>query len=109
MSVANSGPLTDEEIVELDEFLIAAEEDEQHLPIDEAHGYLTALVAGHASLSMEEAMQAVWGEPTFKDDEQKQRLTDCLVRLYQDISAKLKEGVALTRLLSRLKMMMAIQ
>lgn len=92
MAITNSSPLTDEEITELDEFLIAAEEGEQCLPIDEAHGYLTALVAGHAALSMEEAMHAVWGEPVFKDDDQKQRMTDCLVRLYQDISEKLKEG-----------------
>ena len=94
MSITNSGPLTDEEIVELDEFLLAAEEDEQRLPIDEAHGYLTGLIVGHASLSMEEAMHAVWGEPAFKDEHEKQYMTDCLVRLYQDISLKLKEGGA---------------
>lgn len=92
MPVANSGPLTDEEAMELDAFLLATEGDEQRLPIDEAHGYLTGLIVGHAPLSMEEAMHAVWGEPAFKDDEEKQHMTDYLVRLYQDIVFKLKEG-----------------
>jgi len=90
MPVANSGPLTDAEALELDEFLLAAEGDEQRLPIDEAHGYLTGLIAGHAALSVEEAMHAVWGEPVFRDEEEKQRMTDYLLRLYQDISLKLK-------------------
>lgn len=92
MPVANSGPLTDEEAMELDEFLLAAEGDEQRLPIDEAHGYLTGLIAGHAALSMEEAMHAVWGEPAFKDEHEKQYMTDYLLRLYQDISLRLDEG-----------------
>lgn len=92
MYVANNSPLTDEESVQLDEFLLAAEGDEQRLPIDEAHGYLTGLIVGHAALSMEEAMHAVWGEPSFKDEDEKQYMTDYLVRLYQDISLKLKNG-----------------
>lgn len=94
MSVKNSGPLTDKEATELDEFLLAAEGDEQRLPIDEAHGYLSGLIAGHAALSMAEAMHAVWGEPDFKDEDEKEHMTDYLVRLYQDIALKLEEGHA---------------
>jgi yecA family protein len=93
MPVANSGPLTDEEAIELDEFLLAAEGDEQRLPIDEAHGYLTGLVVDHSSLSTAEWMHAVWGEPAFKDDDEKQHMTDYLLRLHQDIALKLKEDL----------------
>lgn len=92
MPVANSGPLTDEEAMELDEFLISAEEDEQRMPIDEAHGYLSCLIVGHAAVSIEDAMRAIWGEPTFKDEAEKQRMTDYLLRVYQEISQSLKEG-----------------
>lgn len=92
MSVTKECSLTDEESVQLDEFLLVEDSDEQRMPIDEAHGYLTALIVGQASLSMEDAMQMIWGSPTFKDAAEQQCMTDYLIRMYQDIALKLEDG-----------------
>ena len=93
MSIENKLPLTDEESTLLDEFLLSAEEgDDSRMPIDEAHGYLTALIVGHAQVSMEDALNAVWEKPNFKDAAEQEQMTGYLMRMYQDISNSLEDG-----------------
>lgn len=79
--------LSDEEIIELDNFLL---DNEERLSVDEAHGYLTAIVVSHRQIPDDDWMDFIWGKPNFigKDDEA--RLTELLQRMKLDIAAKLK-------------------
>lgn len=72
MSMLSQGPLTDEEIKELDQFLL--------------DGFLTAIVCGPKTIMPSEWMRCVWdmerGEdaPESKDQAQAQRILGFLVR-----------------------------
>ena len=92
MPYHTAAPLTDEEIIELDNFLLAASQEEERLTVDEAHGFVTALVAGHESLPQEEWMEVVWGQPEFADETEQQRMISLLSRLHRDVSATLQAG-----------------
>lgn len=93
MATAQQEPLSDDEVLELDAFLLsAAEEDDDRLTVDEAHGYLTGLAVGHASLSQDEWLEVIWGHPAFASDQQKARLTSLLLRMQEDIAATLRRG-----------------
>jgi len=84
--------ISEEELGELDSFLLSEACDEA-LAVDEAHGYLTALIAGPSQVQPEEWMGAVWGQPKFADDAQRERMTGLLSRMYDDIVATLEEGL----------------
>lgn len=93
MPAANDLPLSDDEILELDGFLLAgADEQADRLTVDEAHGYLTGLVVGNAPISTDEWMEVVWGTPAFANPEQKQRMTSLLLRMREEIAATLRRG-----------------
>ena len=85
-------PLSDEEIVQLDDFLLSADDDEQRLPVDEAHGFITAKLVGGAAMDNDAWVHSIWGEPAFKSDVEKQQMTDLLLRLQQDIAEGLNTG-----------------
>ena len=88
---ANTG-LSEEELVELDDFLLSEACDDDALSVDEAHGFLTALIVGPKAVARDEWLVAVWGQPHFADEEQAKQMTDKLVRLYDNIEATLREG-----------------
>lgn len=77
--------LTDEEFSELDSFLLATEEGEDRLTVDEAHGYLTALTVGPEMTVCDEWLEAVWGIPLFPDAESETRMRSYLLRMQQEI------------------------
>lgn len=76
-------PLSNDELAELDQFLLSADDDEERLPIDEAHGYLTALVVSNAL--QDEWLEAVWGVPRFTNDEEAGHMTQLIQRMRQEI------------------------
>ena len=84
--------ISEEELGELDSFLLSEACDEA-LAVDEAHGYLTALIAGPSQVQPEEWMGSVWGQPKFADAAQRERMTGLLSRMYDDIVATLEEGL----------------
>lgn len=93
MPPAQDLPLSDDEILELDSFLLAgADENSDRLTVDEAHGYLTGIVVGNAPLTADEWMEVIWGNPTFADPKQKERLTTMLLRMREEIAATLRRG-----------------
>lgn len=93
MAAASELPLSDDEVLELDGFLLAgADEQVDRLTVDEAHGYLTGLVVGNASVSTEEWMDVVWGKPNFVDRAQEERMTSLLLRMHGEIGATLRRG-----------------
>ncbi|MDH5546450.1 MAG: YecA family protein [Gammaproteobacteria bacterium] len=87
-------PLSDDEIVELDNFLLSGDEEEdERLSVDEAHGYITALVvSADATLFDEGWMQGIWGDPAFHDDDEKERMVSLLWRMRNDINNELSSG-----------------
>lgn len=86
------GLISEEELGELDSFLLSDACDEA-LAVDEAHGYLTALIVGPSQIESEEWMTAVWGQPRFADDAQREQMTGLLHRMYDDIAATLQAGL----------------
>jgi len=81
--------LTDDEFSELDSFLLAADEGEDRLTVDEAHGYLTALTVGPEMTACDEWLEAVWGSPLFSDVESEARMRGYLIRMQQEIATAL--------------------
>ncbi len=89
---SSHGLITEEELGELDTFLLSEACDEA-LAVDEAHGYLTALIAGPSRVQEAEWMSAVWGQPKFADDAQREHMTGLLRRMHEDIVTTLEEGL----------------
>lgn len=92
MSPQPEALLTDEEFSELDRFLLATNEGEARLVVDEAHGYLTALTAGPEMTGCDEWLKVVWGTPQFSDDESEQRMRGYLLRMQHEIATDLAAG-----------------
>lgn len=84
-------PLSDAELIVLDNFLLSLEDDET-LSIDEAHGFLTALTIARNQASPEERLQFIWGQPNFKDAGDEEKYTHLLLRLNQEIKNTLQAG-----------------
>jgi uncharacterized protein len=91
----NEGPLTDDEIRELDQFLLDAKGLEESMDISTLDGFLTAIVCGPKTIMPSEWMRCVWdmerGEdaPEFKDWAQAQRILGLLMRHMNDIAQTL--------------------
>jgi len=77
--------LSADELVELDDFLLS--EGEERLTIDEAHGYITALIISNVELDEAAMLTSILGE-----DEQPENIVQLLQRMYQEISAELASG-----------------
>ena len=98
MSTPDQGPLTDEEIQELDKFLLDAEGIEESMEISTLDGFLTAIVCGPKTIMPSEWMRWVWdmesGEdaPEFKDQAQAQRILGLLMRHMNDIARTLHQA-----------------
>lgn len=92
MMTTATSPLSDDELQVLDAFLLGGTEAGERLPLEEVHGYLTALIVSRTPLPMEDWLTAVWGAPSFADAGEEQHLTGLMQRLRQDIEAGLAAG-----------------
>jgi uncharacterized protein len=98
MNMLNKGPLTDEELQELDHFLLDAEGIEESMDISTLDGFLTAIVCGPKTIMPSEWMRWVWdlesGEdaPEFEDQTQAQRFLGFLMRHMNDIAQTLNQA-----------------
>jgi len=77
--------LSADELVELDDFLLS--EGEERLSIDEAHGYMTALIVSNAGVDEAAMLASILGET-----EQPENIVQLLQRMFQEISAELESG-----------------
>ena len=91
MSTDLNTPLNETELTELDEFLLSPACDEDALSIDEAHGYLTALAVTPQPPAEEKWVSGVWGQPDFTDEDERERMSSLLLRLYHEIVASLQD------------------
>lgn len=94
MTFPTDAPLSEEDYAELDAFLSSGDEEEGRLSVDEAHGFLTALIVGHAPVAPELWLKSIWGQPEFSDEAERRRLTGLLVRMLHEISMTLRLGRA---------------
>ncbi|MDH5302280.1 MAG: YecA family protein [Gammaproteobacteria bacterium] len=85
-------PLTDQELVELDDFLLSTDEQSGALSVDEAHGYISALVVSDAQIEHQEWLSAVLAEADFANDAERDRIEDLLLRMYDEIATGLEAG-----------------
>lgn len=98
MNIVNEGPLTDDEIRELDQFLLDAEGLEESMDISTLDGFLTAIVCGPTTIMPSEWMRWVWdmergeGAPEFKDQAKAQRILGLLMRHMNDIAQTLHQA-----------------
>ena len=92
------GLLTDEEIEELDQFLLDAEGLEESMDISTLDGFLTAIVCGPKTIMPSEWLRWVWDmesgkdAPEFKDQAQAQRILGLLMRHMNDIAETLQQA-----------------
>jgi uncharacterized protein len=89
MTESNEYLLTDEELSELDGFLFQDDEKTDRLSLDEAHGFTTAVLIGAPEMPEEEWLELIWGEPEFENDLQRERLTNLLVKMQDEIRRSL--------------------
>lgn len=83
--------LTEEELMTLDSFLLSDACDDETLSVDEAHGYLTALSLPPLQLDFTQWSEAIWGEPEFESEAQKEAMSSLLERLYGDVATTLRQ------------------
>lgn len=84
MSATKPALLTDEDLMELDDLLLSAEEgEEDRLSVDEAHGYITALaVSGSERLETGDWLEDILGE---SQDDARPRMEELLIRLKDEL------------------------
>lgn len=102
MSNSTETPLSENELIELDNFLLSIADDES-LSIDEAHGFLTALVVSHHHIQLEEWLEYVWGEPDFESTEQEAYYTQLVKRMYAEITDSLEQGKSFEPLVAEME------
>lgn len=82
-------PLTQPELLRLERFLRSDETGESAMTLSQAHGFLTAIVSGPASLETDEWIRLIFDEPVFSDSEQAEDMLGLIVRLHASIEAAL--------------------
>jgi len=89
MSSAIAIPLSQEALSELDQFLLSDACGDDALSIDQAHGFVTALLVSPEPLP-EGWPEEIWGQPDFEDAQQQARMTDMLRAMRDDIDETLE-------------------
>ena len=89
-------PLSQEEIEELDDFLMSDKTSDETMPTSALDGYLTAVASGPAMLKPSEWMPGIWGptedhHPEFETMAQAERITELIMRQYNDVTKSLLE------------------
>lgn len=90
-------PLSQEEMDELDRFLISDVTSGETMMLDALDGYLTAIVVGPATLDFGQWFPGVWGPsqddlPNFKSMEEAQHIIDLILRLMNGIAWDLERN-----------------
>jgi uncharacterized protein len=88
-------PLTEQEYEELDEFLLALDNDEGIFCVSELDGFFTAVVSGPEMIAPSQWLPMIWGDdedaPVWESEQEFQRIFGLLIRLMNSISATLME------------------
>jgi len=85
MTAKLSTPLSDEELDELDRFLMSEAVSDDAMLLDTLDGYLTAIVVGPATILPSQWLPRIWGEreddaPAYESMEQAQKILELIMR-----------------------------
>jgi uncharacterized protein len=85
MTAKLSTPLSDEELEELDQFMMSEAVSDDAMVLDTLDGYLTAIVIGPATILPSQWLPGIWGEseddaPAYESLEQAQRILELVMR-----------------------------
>ena len=85
MTAKLSTPLSDEELEELDQFLMSDAVSDEAMLLDTLDGYLTAIVIGPTTVLPSQWLPGIWGEseddaPEYESLEQAQRVLELVMR-----------------------------
>lgn len=92
--IALNEPLSDQEIAELDEFLMSDATPEESMDIVTLDGFLTSLVIGPEVVPPSAWLKTIWGgegEPRFASSEQAQRVISLIMRRFNTLSFLFEE------------------
>ena len=83
-------PLSEDELDELDQFLMSDVVSDEAMMLDMLDGYLTAIVVGPTALQPSQWLPGIWGDtsedvPHFENAEQAQHILDLILRHYNGI------------------------
>lgn len=89
-------PLSDEELEELDAFLLSDATSDETMLLDHLDGYLTAIIVGPTHLSINHWYPGIWGKreedaPCFETMEEAQRIMQMIMRHYNGIIWSLQQ------------------
>ncbi|MEQ1528045.1 MAG: UPF0149 family protein [Methylococcales bacterium] len=89
-------PLSQDEINELDDFLMSEHNSDDTMPIDTLDGFLTAIIIGPTTLEFNQWYPHIWGAsgdetPNFKSKEDARHILDLIIRLMNNIVANLDD------------------
>ncbi len=85
-------PLSEDELTELDSFLLSEACDDETLSVDEAHGYLSGLAVLPQTIERGQWLEYIWNSPAFIDNDEKEHFTQLMQRLNQEIVQTLENG-----------------
>jgi uncharacterized protein len=85
MNLKLAAPLSDEELDELDQFLLSEATCDETMLLDTLDGYLTAIVIGPTTIPPSQWLPGVWGSteddgPRYESAEQAQRILELVMR-----------------------------
>ena len=88
-------PLSDDELQELDNFLLFEVECDESMTLDALDGYLHAIAIGPITLTPRQWMPGIWGEgdsmmPAVESIEKLNRILELIMRLFNSIIAGLE-------------------
>lgn len=91
-------PLSDKEMDELDAFLASDATSDETMMLDHLDGYLTAILIGPTTLSMNRWYRGIWGKrdedaPHFNSVEEAQSIMEMIMRHYNGIVGSLQHDV----------------
>jgi uncharacterized protein len=89
-------PLSEEEIVELDSFLMSEATSYETMSIDTLDGYLTAIAIGPTMLNFSQWFPGIWGPdeedaPDFDSTEEAQHIIDLIIRQMNGIVSQFED------------------
>jgi uncharacterized protein len=89
-------PLSDEEVEELDQFLLSPARSEESMTLDTLDGYLTAIVIGPTTLLPSQWLPGIWGSSEddahgYESTEQAERILELIMRHMNGIIATLED------------------
>jgi uncharacterized protein len=89
-------PLSEDEIEELDDFLMSESTSYETMSIDALDGYLTAIVIGPITLDFNQWFLGIWGPteedaPNFESEEEAQHIIDLIIRQMNGIVSQFED------------------